>query len=290
MPPLPMTEVCPVCKNDNYLTPNLEFLVSPCYHKMCVSCVNRIFSQGAAPCPICQTSLRKMNFNSQTFEDLVVEKECRIRKMISKYLNLREEDFNSASEYNNYLEEIEDITFNLLNEVDIEKTNKRIEEFKISHIELISRNEEKMLNDQRNLDLEIEEQAKQKEQSKLIAEKHLKDEIESKARKRLQVIDALATEEGSAESIVRQKIEKSESEVKSLDFLVKKYAKRPRLQEEDLFDPFETCVSVPQISLLETYFDPPTLKFENDAKCRAGGFTRNLIFLRALESARAYIQ
>ncbi|KAI9245249.1 CDK-activating kinase assembly factor MAT1-domain-containing protein, partial [Phascolomyces articulosus] len=101
---------CPVCKSDKYLTPNLKLLVSPCFHKMCESCIDRLFSAGPAPCPICQQILRKNQFMSQIFEDLEVEKEVRIRKRVNKVFNKRPEDFPSLRLYNDYLEEVEDIS------------------------------------------------------------------------------------------------------------------------------------------------------------------------------------
>ncbi|KAI9620491.1 hypothetical protein H4Q26_013703 [Puccinia striiformis f. sp. tritici PST-130] len=112
------SDVCPVCKSDRYLNPDLRLLVSKCYHKMCESCIERIFSLGPEPCPICGQILRKASFAPQTFENLAVEKEVVIRKRISKYFNKRPEDFATLDAYNNYLEEVEDITFNLINGVD----------------------------------------------------------------------------------------------------------------------------------------------------------------------------
>jgi hypothetical protein len=50
----------------------------------CESCIDRLFSAGPAPCPICQQVLRKNQFMSQIFEDLEVEKEVRIRKRVAK--------------------------------------------------------------------------------------------------------------------------------------------------------------------------------------------------------------
>lgn len=84
-PPATMTdETCPVCKSSKYLNPKLTLLVSPCYHRMCETCINRLFLHGNAPCPICGTVLRKGNFVVATFEDLRVEKEVRIRKVVQK--------------------------------------------------------------------------------------------------------------------------------------------------------------------------------------------------------------
>jgi CDK-activating kinase assembly factor MAT1 len=98
-----MDDQCPVCKSDRYLNPKLRLLVSSCYHKMCVSgfayiykgklmrlfgrcesCIDRLFTLGPAPCPICQKVLRKLAFTPQTFEDLTVEKEVAVRRRIAK--------------------------------------------------------------------------------------------------------------------------------------------------------------------------------------------------------------
>jgi CDK-activating kinase assembly factor MAT1 len=77
--------VCPVCKSSRYLNPDMRFLINPeCYHKMCESCVDRIFSSGPAPCPVagCHKTLRKNRFRKQTFEDINVEREVDIRKRV----------------------------------------------------------------------------------------------------------------------------------------------------------------------------------------------------------------
>ena len=80
------SEICPVCKSSRYLNPKMRFLVNPeCYHKMCESCVDRIFSQGPAPCPVagCARTLRKAKFRKQTFDDIKVEREVDIRRRIA---------------------------------------------------------------------------------------------------------------------------------------------------------------------------------------------------------------
>lgn len=79
-------DICPVCKSSRYLNPNMQFKVNPeCYHMMCESCVDRIFSHGPAPCPIagCARTLRKAKFRRQTFEDLAVEREVDIRRRVA---------------------------------------------------------------------------------------------------------------------------------------------------------------------------------------------------------------
>jgi CDK-activating kinase assembly factor MAT1 len=66
----------------------MKFLINPeCYHKMCDSCVDRIFATGGvARCPTkgCNKMLRRGRFRAPTFEDLAMEKEVDIRKRIAQ--------------------------------------------------------------------------------------------------------------------------------------------------------------------------------------------------------------
>ena len=50
----------------------------------CESCIDRLYTLGPAPCPVCGKTLKKMTFIPQTFEDLVVEKEVAIRGKLAK--------------------------------------------------------------------------------------------------------------------------------------------------------------------------------------------------------------
>ncbi|ODN97318.1 CDK-activating kinase assembly factor MAT1 [Cryptococcus wingfieldii CBS 7118] len=122
-------DICPICHTDRQFNKNLRLLVSPCYHKMCESCVDRLFALGPEKCPVCNRMLRKINFAHQTFEDLKVEKEVSVRRRMSDIFNKRRGDFDSDKEYDDYLEKVEDYTFNLLNDVDVAQTEKYIEDW-----------------------------------------------------------------------------------------------------------------------------------------------------------------
>ncbi|ELA46175.1 hypothetical protein VCUG_02344 [Vavraia culicis subsp. floridensis] len=125
-----MDQFCPQCKSDSYLNPNIKIYISPCYHKMCENCVSRIFSQGESACPECGTLLRRINFISQTFEDIDVERECRIRKMLNRVFNKEETDFDSGDEYDDYLEMYEDVIQELMQLKNDMLVTKRIESLK----------------------------------------------------------------------------------------------------------------------------------------------------------------
>ena len=85
-------------------------------------------------------TLRRNNFRHQLFEDSQIDKEVDIRKRILKDFNKKEEDFDQLSEWNDYLEMVEDIIFNLTNGVDILGTNKRIAEYKERNKDFITKN------------------------------------------------------------------------------------------------------------------------------------------------------
>ena len=125
-------DVCPVCKSSRYMNPKMRFMVNPdCYHRMCSSCVDRIFAAGRAKCPIakCHKMLRKGGFRAQLFEDVRMEKEKDIREEVAAVFNKREEDFQDLRAFNDYLEAKEDICFNLSNGIDVEENQKKLNRY-----------------------------------------------------------------------------------------------------------------------------------------------------------------
>jgi CDK-activating kinase assembly factor MAT1 len=110
-------EYCPVCKSSRYLNPSIKFLIEPtCYHKMCASCVDRLFGSGPNTCPVagCNARLRAQRFRQQTFEDVGVEREVDVRRRVGRVFNRREEEFASTREWDDYLEMVETTTFELV--------------------------------------------------------------------------------------------------------------------------------------------------------------------------------
>lgn len=126
-----MTEVCPVCRTDAFLNPSIKFLLSPCYHTICDSCVHRLFSAGSAPCPICGATLRASSFTLPIFADPKVEKECRMRRQVLISLGDRQRaDFVSANAYEDYLEEVEELVGRLVEDVDADSIQRRLDDIR----------------------------------------------------------------------------------------------------------------------------------------------------------------
>ncbi|KAL8674343.1 MAG: hypothetical protein Q9168_001272 [Polycauliona sp. 1 TL-2023] len=159
--------ICPVCKSTRYLNPEMRFLVNPeCYHKMCESCVDRIFSQGPAACPIagCARTLRKQRFRQQTFEDLKIEREVDVRRRVAKAFNRQESDFVTLLAYNDYLEDMEVTTFNLLQGIDVAATERKIAAYAAQNASSITQNNAKATEQQISQNAQT---AAQKEQARL---------------------------------------------------------------------------------------------------------------------------
>ena len=118
-------------------------MVNPeCYHRLCTSCIDRIFANGPNTCPHagCGKYLRKNRFKIPRFEDLAIERECDIRARVAKVLNHSEADFESLAAYNDYEEWKEDVIQDLVNHKDVEKHEKMLSSYAKDHSEHIAAN------------------------------------------------------------------------------------------------------------------------------------------------------
>lgn len=202
-----LKDMCPICKTDKYLSPNMNFLINPeCYHKICESCVDRIFALGPAPYPYakCGKILRKNKFKEQIFDDLRIEKEIDIRRKVGNIYNKTDEDFPDLKEYNKYLENIEDIVFKLNNGVDVEETEAELAKYEQEHkLEILEKN---MRESQKNADLSKYQEAMERlKQEKLRIQKQM--EIEDMAYQREQqqeLLDKMTTSSASSDELIKQ--------------------------------------------------------------------------------------
>lgn len=217
-----LDDVCPVCRTDRYLQPKLNLLVSFCYHKMCESCIDRIFSLGPSPCPTCGLTVRKHQFKPQLFENLAVQKELAVRRRTAKIFNKREEDFtgeNKDKDWNRYLEECEDITFKLLNSLDPVETEAAIKKYEQQNRQQIELNQ--YLEEESKLSLiqAEEEEKKRKIEAREVYEKLDAAEREARERGKREVLEGLATSDIDASQILSQARQSALSSLPSLSSL-----------------------------------------------------------------------
>eukprot|EP01080_Neovahlkampfia_damariscottae_P004304 gene4304-7660_t len=74
-----------------------------------------------------------------------LEQESAIRRRILREFNKTRQDFDTLREYNDYLEEVEDIIYNLVYQIDVEATNQKISEYKQNNKTQIALNKVKMV-------------------------------------------------------------------------------------------------------------------------------------------------
>ncbi|XP_030372588.1 CDK-activating kinase assembly factor MAT1 [Scaptodrosophila lebanonensis] len=205
-------QACPRCKTTKYRNPSLKLMVNVCGHTLCEACVDLLFLKGSGSCPECNVPLRRNNFRVQLFEDPMVEKEVDIRRRILRDYNKREEDFGSLEEYNDYLEEIESIVYNLCNNIEIIETNKRIEAYKRDNREVIQRNKTRVGRDEYELEEMLELERVQEEARKKELEELELEHKKKKARDKQALIEELMHSGKDAAQIVSEFAEKAEKQ------------------------------------------------------------------------------
>lgn len=180
----------------------MKLKVNPeCWHRMCESCVERIFGHGPAPCPIagCKRTLRKARFREQTFEDVKVEREIEIRRKVNDLIRMRQDDYDNLKEYNDFLESMEDITFNLINNKDVPAAEAALEKYRKEHAEQIAMNIEQDKRDRTELAAMSKEQREQELLNRQAALRQLEEEDRFKQEQERRFRERLATGANASE-------------------------------------------------------------------------------------------
>jgi len=293
---------CPRCKTTKYRNPNLRLMVNVCGHALCENCVELLFVKGSAACTQCNIPLRRTNFRAQIFEDASVEKELDIRRRILKDYNKKEEDFQSLLEYNDYLEDVETIIFNLANNIDIESTKRKIEQYKKDNKNLIMKNKGKLSKEEEELEELLEHEKIEYETKKLqVMQEELELEKEKKKKKEALIDDLMFSDMSAKDIIATHAIKNEESKVRTSNFKRKNNTFSMGLKSQQVFLP------VPKANLENMYtykntkldmcgpepFSPNSLKqdgFINHVRNVseseiAGGFLTEYACDRALQDA-----
>ncbi|CAG9762381.1 unnamed protein product [Ceutorhynchus assimilis] len=297
---------CPRCRTTKFQNPSLKMMVNVCGHGLCESCVDLLFLKGSGSCPDCKIPLRRNNFRVQLFEDASVEKEVDIRKRVLRDFNKKEEDFATLKEYNDYLEEIESIVYNLSNNIDIINTNKKIEQYKKDNREQIQKNKNRLGREEYEIEeiLEMEKQVNEARKQAILME-----ESEAK-KKRIQrkeaLLDELMFSNTNAKNIVQtfaqQAKEEKEEELKKPPTKITKFSSGIQFgrKSQTTFLPVPTddgpTYEYTPIVVIPNGPQPPLdedvgtkgfmnhIRLETDQE-RAGGFKTNIACLRALQEA-----
>lgn len=301
---------CPRCKTTKYRNPSLKLLVNICGHSLCESCVELLFVKGSNSCPECNIPLRRNNYRVQLF-DPMVEKELDIRKRILKDYNKKEDDFETVEDYNNYLEEIELIIFNLCNNIEILETNKRIEQYKRENRDIILKNKQRISKEEYELEIILEQEKEMIEMRKKEIQSIEEQVKKKKALEKEALIDELMFSKQDAKTIVETFAKQAEEDKKEIDILPPpppvnrdstfssgiqfstnmnhNYLPIPKVEEGPLYQYEELIIDnngppVPTLSEIISKKYNRHIRSDNQLE-RAGGFETKISCLRALQQA-----
>ncbi|KAI9272582.1 CDK-activating kinase assembly factor MAT1-domain-containing protein [Sporodiniella umbellata] len=238
---------------------------------------------------------------SQIFEDLAVEKEVRIRKRVAKVFNKRSEDFPSSRAYNDFLEMVEDMTFNLMNEVDVAETEARIAAYEMENKDSIAANQAKNMTEQRFRTYQSELEQQEKEHKREEYMNQLEEERKTKEQEKADLIAELASTNKSAAAILQARqgaLKRPSSNNKSngdmnsrlsmpswITTAIDNDAEMRDLEAKN-FDPFSLQYEYTTGFTVQTNYVDPSVDYINTSKqTRAGGYQAKFAHQRALTSA-----
>lgn len=316
-------DMCPICKTDKYLSPNMKFLINPeCYHKICESCVDRIFSLGPSTCPYpnCGKILRKNKFKTQVFEDLAIEREIDIRLRVSAVYNKTQEDFELLEDFNVHLENVETIVYNLSNKIDVEETESALNAYEQDHkIEILEKN---MRESQKSANIQQYQEAMERlKQEKVRIQKQMElEDADYQRQQQLDLLDKLTNSSGlSSEELIKQQhaisLKRSTMRKKQLQHITTQLDQQfsstnplstvaqdeekppspftPFMGDREInknFDLLPVPNEVEELLHIEnhisgSYYDPYVNKLAQDRSYLACGWRLEAVFTRALDEA-----
>lgn len=226
--------------------------------------------------------------------------------------NRREEDFQSLMDYNNYLNDVEDITYNLIHKIDLDATEAKLEAYEHANKAAISENDSLAA---RDAAARRARQAAEREQTQLRREAARREDEEERREKlegRRDVIIRLATSQGDANEIAKEghkavlrksltrrtasDRQQSSQAANTLtggvsngaagaEFVIKglKPREKPAAVEEEEYDPFGGYSDKKDYYVLQKHYDYELLdRAQTDARYTAGGYDPREFYARAL--------
>jgi len=112
------------------------------YHSVLTVLNHDLKLQKKSFCTSCLKEISRSDFSDDNIERQRYDKETKNRDNLNKTFNRRREDFDTLKEYNDYLELVQDISYDLLYGKDEEQkiANKKIMQYQKDHKEWIQKN------------------------------------------------------------------------------------------------------------------------------------------------------
>jgi len=272
---------------------------------MCSTCVDRIFTSGPASCPVpyCGKTLRKKGFHKAFFGDLKVEREVDIRKRVGAVFNRRQDEFETLLDWNNYLEEVESLIFDLVEGTKEEKmrAEERLKAYRESNMGDIEENRRAGLEE---VEMERRREKAEKEAARQRRLAVLREQEEEKldvAKSKRDVLERLANTDQDANEITQQAqkiILKKSSARKTLaeaenngsardpGLTIRGLRRKDAPVAEKPYDPFGGVNLAPSRYVLQDDYDSEWLSnAKSDTRHMAGGYSLHEYYARTMFEA-----
>lgn len=179
-----------------------------CGHQFCNACLDReLVRKREFPCPICKTAVKRVYLTSRSLDHVQCEKDTSWRRRIISVYNKTEKDFASLVEYNNYLEEVEDMIYAIVNEEPAaEEIKASIKEYEQRYKSEIDKRQSKRDDEKRNIQDRIDAEHRQTENNRKLAVEEDKNIAINKRKFKTETTEVLLgyREEVTAELIQAQ--------------------------------------------------------------------------------------
>lgn len=174
-----------------------------CGHQFCNSCIDRELSRRREfPCPICETPVKKVTLSTRTLDDVLCEKDTSWRRRVMRVFNKTERDFASLVEYNDYLEDVEDLIYSIVNEEpNAEECKSKIKAYEDAHRTEIAIRQSRRADEERAIQDQIAAEQREAESRRREAEEEEKAVASTKRKFKQETAEVLLgeREEVSAE-------------------------------------------------------------------------------------------
>ncbi|KAJ1507479.1 CDK-activating kinase assembly factor MAT1, partial [Coelomomyces lativittatus] len=204
--------------------------------------------------------------------------------------NKRQDDFSTVRLYNDFLEQVEEIIFNLVNEIDVKATEERVERYKKENQENIVKNLHKATLEQQAVQSYLELEHQRRIKSREEYESQLEAEIQAKETEKEAILNELQTSNRSASEILRHhsKHPPVPPPLFTTNAITTSFHALDPLSMH-VIDPFDTLYHDDTIEscfdMRDDYYDPYMSSFKDNKVCIAGGFDVSVTYLKSIQAA-----
>eukprot|EP00051_Salpingoeca_urceolata_P013082 m.163538 g.163538 ORF g.163538 m.163538 type:complete len:320 (-) comp17692_c0_seq2:301-1260(-) len=193
---------CPRCATSRYTRQGMRLRSTPCGHEFCDNCERKLFAgKPSVDCPTCKKTVYQKDLVDKKFDDGSVHTDVLVRHKELQCFNKTLADFDGDQrKYNDYLEMVEDLAYNLANGEDLVNTRAQIEKYKQANKMLIEHNVQQRQRSNAAAKQALENEAARREQRTKAAETKRLTDKQRKGEEKERLILRIGTASSGAEA------------------------------------------------------------------------------------------